>query len=447
MNIILVAVGLLLVVGFLGLLTICTPCQKCLHFLGPVTPFVQWYTLLFVGLLLLIGRTFQDIVRFEYIRFDYLEAPEFQNLLHNIPNVTATEEEALTITPWLRKFSLAAPVCGALAALVVAEHVVAVVRAQARLHKDLPWRMNRERFTILVVIAMPLMFILFAMRAEIRIWAVMTGSCWLPYVKDRPASITWEKVRDAEMALYHSDIEMASFFVFITINTFARLCTNYLTDAPAAYRFTLKWAGLQGVYLYVIFGAIRSLSNVVISLLVGLPQMAAYKAKLLSTQAQILDKSDPVFMVATVLCVYNMIILCRMEDIKKKLGNANLKFQATRILVLLAQFQMKILIGLTVGSKIYELLMHLPPKYAVHVDPLLKSWHLSVPRAQLLHAALLNIECLFVALFNRCAWPASTDYGADEKRTAAAREIAPVDEEASSGRGRSPLEERLLTVC
>eukprot|EP00930_Biecheleria_cincta_P077358 TRINITY_DN6463_c0_g3_i1.p1 TRINITY_DN6463_c0_g3~~TRINITY_DN6463_c0_g3_i1.p1 ORF type:complete len:465 (-),score=92.98 TRINITY_DN6463_c0_g3_i1:46-1380(-) len=444
MNIIVVFFLVLFAVGFWGLFTICTPCQKCLHFLGPLTPFLQWYTILFVGLVGLIGRTFRDIVVFEYIRFDFLEAPALHEAFHTIPNVTAAEVESLHITPWLRKFSLAAPVFGALAALVVSENVISMVRAHARKDKALPWRMNRERFTILVVIAMPLVFILFAMRAEIRIWAVMTGSCWLPYAESRPAGVTWEKVRDAEMALYSSDIEMASFFVFITINTFARLCANYLTAAPEEYRFTLKWAGLQGVYLYVIFGAIRSLANVIITLVVGLPQMAAYKDKLLSTQAQILEKSDPVFAVATVLCVYNMIILCGMKDIKDKLGNANMKFQATRILVLLAQFQMKILIGLTVGSKIYEMLMHLPPKYAVHVDPLLKSWHLSVPRAQLMHAALLNVECLFVALFNRLAWSASADYGANEK--VSAREIPAVDEEASQGR-RSPLEERLLTAA
>jgi len=407
MNAVLVTFILLLFVSIWRMLTFFEIVQRGLHKLGSLTPFLQWYTLLFIGLGYLICRTFWDIVFFEYLRFDFLTDVIG---LDKIPGMTDTEEESLMITPWLRKFSLAAPVFGFMAAFVVAEHVYSKVSAFARKTEYLPWRMSLEMNMVLVVIAMPLVFIVMAMRAEIRIWAVMTGSAYLPYLKETSPSMTWEEVKAAEMALYTSDIEMGSFFVFITILYFARLCTNYLRQAPAEYQFTLKWAGLQGVYLYVIFGAIRSLANVAIAFLDAMPHFA-YKVQLHALQGKVLDKVTPVYQVATLLCVYNMIILCRMQDIKARLGNANLKFQATRILVLLAQFQLQILVGLTVGSSLYMAAQKLPPQYEQYV----KNWHLSVPRAQLMHAALLNVECFLVAVFNRCVWPAGMDYGAVAK--------------------------------
>merc|ERR1719469_270013 len=107
-----------------------------------------------------------------------------------------------------------------------------------------------------------MVFILMAMRAEIRIWAVMTGSAWLPFHNGpQPPAKTWEVVKTLEMATFTTDLELAGFFQYLTIFSFGTLCVGYLYHAPQQYRFALKFAGLQGVYLYAGFGVIRSLAT------------------------------------------------------------------------------------------------------------------------------------------------------------------------------------------
>jgi len=356
-----------------------------------------------------------------------------------IPDLSEEERESLRITPWLRIFSLAAPVAGMLAAIVVVEHVSAMVAASMRRNKmagnRLPWKMSTQMNMVLLVIAMPLVFILMAMRAEIRIWAVMTGSAWLPYHDMPSPPKTWEVVKTLEMSTYTSDLEMGNFFQYITIFAFGRLCVFYLQDAPSEYRYALKLAGLQGVYLYVIFGAIRSIGNLAVAVL-GTSKEYSYLSAVLRDKA--LTQIGPIFSVATLLCVYNMFVLGKMSDIRAHLGSANLKFQATRFLVLVAQIQLQVLMGLCVGSKLYQAAQKLPPKY----EHIVESWHLSTYRAQLMHAALLNFECLFVVLFNRCVWRASADYGDEPSKETKARE--PRSDIAVADCSKPPLRERLL---
>lgn len=409
-------------------ITTSTAVQKCLHFFGPLTPFLQWYAILFVGVGWLLLRTFFDIVRFEYIHFDFLKTAEF---LDDIPGLEPAERDALHISPWLRVFSLAAPAAGVLGALIVAEHTFAIVSgASARAKKKwdetpvesrtssrpLCWSMDKETNMVLLVVAMPIVFIVMAMRAEIRIWAVMTGSAFEP-MKARGTSDDWIDIKKKELSAYTGDIEMCGCFVYITIFCFGRLCTSYLRNAPPQYQTALKFAGLQGVYLYVIFGFLRGISNIVVAI-AGDYDKYAYIASLL--QDKVLVQIQPVFTVATVLCVYNVIVICGMNDIKKHLGNANLKFQGVRFLVLVAQIQLLVLQAVTKGSKLYQNVEKLPPRFS----DMIHSWDFSTYRAMLMHAALLNFECLLVVVFQRCAWRAnrSWDY-ADDDKVVAAREL------------------------
>mmetsp|Transcript_143743 Transcript_143743/g.374353 ORF Transcript_143743/g.374353 Transcript_143743/m.374353 type:complete len:442 (+) Transcript_143743:73-1398(+) len=437
MNAVLVTFAILAFVFFWRLFTNFNCVQRLFHCFGPLAVLFQWYTFLFISLGYLLVRTFYDIVLFEYIKYDFLSHSNLIEEKDFIPDLSEEEREALRISPWLRIFSLAAPIAGMLAAIVVVEHVSAVVMASMRRAKmagaRLYWKMSTQVNMILLVIAMPLVFILMAMRAEIRIWAVMTGSAWIPYHEVSPPTTTWKVVRTLEMSTYTSDLELGNFFQYITIFAFGRLCVFYLKDAPAEYRKALKLAGLQGVYLYVIFGAVRSIGNLAVAVL-GASEEYSYLSATLrdKTLAQI----GPVFSVATLLCVYNMFVLGKMSDIRAHLGSANLKFQATRFLVLISQIQLQVLMGLCVGSKLYQAAQKLPPKYSGIVE----SWHLSTYRAQLMHAALLNFECLFVVLFNRCVWRSSADYGDEVKAQTSAREPRPEFANAAE----PPLCERLL---
>lgn len=271
---------------------------------------------------------------------------------------------------------------------------------------------------VVLVIAMPIVFILMAMRAEIRVWAVMTGSAWLPYHEGpQPPAADWATAKALELTAYRAGLETASMFQYFTIFSFGQLCVGYLRNAPEQYRFAFKWAGLQGVYLYVIMGALRSAATIAE---VILSQSKNEKYKILGAiiQDKVLTFTAPIATAAALMCVYNMLIVGKMDDIKKVLGSVTMKFQATRLLVLISQIQQGVLLGLVVGASVYEQTQKptVPKAIREHVA----GWDLSTDRAMLIHAALLNIECLIVVLMNRCTWSIKADYSSVEVKGAEA---------------------------
>lgn len=407
MNAVFVVAVLLFLVFFWRGLTRADCVQKCLHYFGPLAPLLQWYSLLFIGLGVILFRTFFDVVKFEYIKYSFLTSDALVHEIDYIPNITEAEKQELAITPKLRLFSLCAPIAGVVAAVIVVEHVATLVsHSAARRRKSNHlnvWSMSTEMNMVLLVIGIPIVFIVMAMRAEIRVWAVMTGSAWLPYQNVFPATTTWEVVKTLEMGTFTTDLELAGFFQYLTIFSFGQLCVGYLRNAPKQYQYALKWAGLQGVYLYVIFGALRSLGTLVAAVVAENPEHD-YAATLI--REKVLHFIGPIFTAATMLCVYNMMIIGKMEDVRARLGSANAKFQGTRALLLVSQIQLQVLTAVTVGSPLYLQAQKAPPPF----NKILENWDFSMYRAKLLHAALLNVECLLVVLFNRYVWRSSYDY-------------------------------------
>merc|ERR1712032_314976 len=164
---------------------------------------------------------------------------------------------------------------------------------------------------------------------------------------------------------------------------------------------------MGGVYFYVLIGVGRTLGDFTAAVL-SENKKYAYMAEQLQEKG--LDKIAPIFAVSTLLCIYNMRIIAKMQDVTLHLGNASLKFNSTRVLLLISQIQLQVLTGLTAGSDLYEKAASLPPPY----DHVVKDWHFSVYRAKLLHASLLSFECLIVVIFNRLAWrPTEAQYLAD----------------------------------
>merc|ERR1712007_32 len=98
------------------------------------------------------------------------------------------------------------------------------------------------------------------------------------------------------------------------------------------------------------------------------------------------------FSLVTLLCVFNMFIVCKVKFIKRVLGeDVNNKFLATRALILISQFQMRAL----------EFIVDEENKNNYW---LLETIDLSVYRMRLLHSSLLTIECFFVILYNLVVW-------------------------------------------
>mmetsp|Transcript_60337 Transcript_60337/g.127788 ORF Transcript_60337/g.127788 Transcript_60337/m.127788 type:complete len:449 (+) Transcript_60337:69-1415(+) len=444
MNVALITAILTIICALWGLLTSCNFVQKCLHCFGPLTVLLQWYTFLFVGLGLLLVRTYYDIVRFDYVKYHFLKYGMVINEDGYIPDLSDSEHEALRIGPVLKVFAMGAPTAGFLAGIVVICHSTKYIRSFVKRHTELCYSATQQESLVLLVIALPLVFIIMAMRSEIRALAVMTGSAWTPH-HDMDDGADWEEVKTLELAMYRMNLEVANFFQYMTIFLFGRLCVRYLRAVPAEYRTTLMTAGLQGVYLYVFAGICRCIANMVMAVL-GEEKDSWRQYQMEQIKSKIMPKVEPVFTVATILCVINMLIICRMSEIKKSLPSANLKFQGVRILVLISQIQMQVLLGLKVGGQFYNLVTeHLPDKYQGWV----KYWDLSEYRAELLHACLLCYECLLVAIFNSCFWSTKIDYAAARELQAAEDDNddeLDVDEEKGSRVDAAvhPLEQPLL---
>merc|ERR1719330_629834 len=74
--------------------------QGCLHRCGVVSGLLQWYSLLLIGLAVMVLRNFYDIVMFEYTRYDWL----LNDDLRLVPNLTASEKQDSEISGALRIF-------------------------------------------------------------------------------------------------------------------------------------------------------------------------------------------------------------------------------------------------------------------------------------------------------------------------------------------------------
>jgi len=310
------------------------------------------------------------------------------------------------------------PLFGVLGMVLVLGHVTSILRKSHEVkaqsadpdhaHK---WWVPERLSMVLIVVGMPMVFIAMSMRATIRIWAVMTGSAWVPFHRNPVEGATWEGVKTLELATYSMDLELAVTFQFYMVSCFGQICGSYLADSKyldhsgmspevaKQYSRTLKYAAIQGLYAFVVVGVLRSALDFGITVMQEDP---LHKEMSDQIQLKVLSKIGPVFAFATILCVVNMLIIGKMKDITDHLGNANMKFQGTRLLLLIAQIQPQILSGITTGSKLYEAVQQNAEKF--HLEGYLERWTFTDYQSKLMHVSLLSLECLVVILFNRVFW-------------------------------------------
>lgn len=269
-----------------------------------------------------------------------------------------------------------------------------------------PWSLARRLEWVVIILGMPLVFIALSMRALIRILAVMTGSAWKP-------GLSWDVQERLELATYSMDLELGLTFQFYGILMFGLLCTSFLqhskyirTDDPAAgrqYMQTLAYAAIQGVYAFVVVGVLRSIFDFVVTYLQEQPQYHTAAEKL---QTAVLGNVGVIFSFVTLLCMLNMVMVSRVKDMKDNLGNANLKFLGTRLLLLIVQIQPQVLAAITKDSKTFHTAKSFVDKFGLqervhfHFD----RWTFSSHQAMLFHVSLLNFEGLVVALLTAYFW-------------------------------------------
>lgn len=293
-----------------------------------------------------------------------------------------------------------------------------------------PWAPAKCQSHVLFCLIMPAVFVTLALRAEIRMLTVMTGTAML--LVDNQMTTTWYQAQNLEICANTLDLAFASTFQFYTVFTFGVLVHSYMVSSKFAGREheeAMYYAGLQGVHLYVLFGVLQLFVFIAIAVLSRQKKDNAYYLMVL--EDQVLPFLAPIILVSTFLCMYNMTIIGNLKDVRAHLGRANVKFFATRSLLLISALQPQVLAGFTQGSWLLEKLRYMHELGWLSAIP--DYVHLSVPRAKLWHSALLSIECLAVVIWNLCMWRRRPKYfrPADEEEdgrtgslTARAREPA-----------------------
>lgn len=398
--------------------------EKC----GCLAPVIQWYVVAGFFLFLFFMRTLWDVLRFEYLAMKFLNPDKYMdNLNPDISYIGLSDDElngpALTIPTFLRWLSLVSPIAGLITFVVASCQTVRGIIQ----HNSAEKRSNA--FLRTVVIGMPLVFVAMAVRATIREWAVMTGSCWSSAIKASMKDATpevrqneWESLKALEIATYEQDLQVAAAFQFFAVGCFGQVCSKALShmvsnnnnaenrDDPDAERKAKKDSGILrqlavvGLHAFVVLGVAKTVVNIVIAMISSDP---ANLPIIQPIQTKIIKTLDPVFLFATVLSVINMMLLGKMDEVSKRLPGANTKFNATRALLIIGQGQFSVIRAfITTGGDTPSPVLHALHNFKWHGEhPFADlTFDFGIHQARLLHSSLLCFECLIVAIVNFQVW-------------------------------------------
>jgi hypothetical protein len=232
--------------------------------------------------------------------------------------------------------------------------------------QPLLWCVSSRQDILLVVITIPATFIVLSLKSMEGVWGVIDG---------QP-----EYSEEVDMALFHENLGLAKLLQFYAVFNFAQLMHSFvesrLQSSSHCKEFLgiIKYSAFQGVYAWVFAGTLTEI----------------WKWSMLHTDSQnatikyIDERLSGAFSTLTVLCVYNMIIICNWQPIQESLVNTSRKFIGTRALLLIAQLQLGI-----IETPFIQQLLGLA----------------GFPNTpELLHTALLQVECLFMIAFNYFSW-------------------------------------------
>lgn len=284
------------------------------------------------------------------------------------------------------------------------------------------WMASVKDNAQLCLILLPGVFILMAIRAEIRILELMTGSAARTRTKEM-IHLNWEgRIKWLE-STFDADLEVAMAFQFVTVVAFGCLCskyfgitssissiankiqgfysfyqkppdederimdafittTNNLTKMGEQSSSQLTWAGLQGIWAYSLLG----FSRCMLALAIKICKEHDYNKLQNYLETTIFNNLSMVFSFFTFVCIINMVIILKMPQLTSDtaLGKrASLKFLACRGLLLISQMQM--------------IVLDMASKYVL-------GDYLNVARNRLINASLLIVECFLVAIWNYFAW-------------------------------------------
>lgn len=359
---------------------------------------VEWHSLTFCYLAFMILRTSYDILNYDVISYKLLtDSKRMQSQLQKA-HVSSGELDELVLPAWLRMVACTAPVAGLVAFVVVLSHLLSWLKhnpvgAHAR-HDD-------QRDLVILIFSNPMIWVVMAMRSEIRILEVFTGSA---YSLAMHTNLTWAQVESRELSTARIDLQVAEGIQYYVIWCFTHflksLCEKYfpleLQHFPNSCM--ANWIYLQGAWLFAILGFISAMAGFGVTVCHADVQQRWCTVWL--GELENLDQWLRFPLLATmVLCIVNIHVIGRFLQLKLRL---NLKFTAIILLLACEQVQPKILDFVThlshsehptlfgsstLGEKGQTILIH-------------HHFQLSQFEAKLLHVSLLLWECLVVSLAN-----------------------------------------------
>jgi hypothetical protein len=418
-----------------------------------------WYNVAALVIVLFMVRTLYDIVLYDYVEYHLLD-----NAMYN---QTCTSSVHGIVHPggipsFLRWISLVSPVAAVATLIVAGKHYLKFtwklwwmdadkfskffevegdgdeydVSALARGNK-----IGRKLYIPLLLVGMPVVFVMMALRATLREWAIMTcsGLNRLERGKDR---YRWKEAIALEESTYEQDIAIAMAFQFLAVYVFGHACQMALEVMAEEKRekhkeceedkvqaesdkFALMNVGILGLNFFVVIGFVRTLVSIGIA--IAQTSSKIHEADLERIQATMQMQFDPMFAGATVLCVINMILLSKVKAVKQVVGDdLNTKFNATRLLLLIGQGQMMVLKDATNANPNYEKILNQTHDIGAEIEPHMHwlgsklidlGWTFTMDDARLLNSSLLCIECLVIAIVNAYLWdPAKEEKIEDNRR-------------------------------
>lgn len=392
---------------------------------------VQWYTVLFVGLVVFAAiSTVAFIKDGLYVSF----SPETreENLRHvfenaHFENRTFEQFEAETgVGPFLTILNMFGQFAGLLVIAISGFHciVLLVIPSQHKAiehehYQSYTWSVPKRVNWLLWILTLPAVFSIEVLLANINLWGIING-CHYSY---HEASWNYAEARSLEFLYVKESIQIATLFQFTAVWAFTRLTSSLLTDTSLMrdsdeekrniakeYKRLIRNGGFLGIWLYVIAGSLRAV--IVIIICTYLQFAILTKEDMDDSHVTWLEDVEEAFNAAigltfavlTILTVINMWVMTRTTIISKKLGDtakgeydANKKFIGVRLLLICSEVIPKVIDFLEIGTPQFKQVEKL-------TTPHFSFLHMDAEEAEILKNTILSFACLLAAIMNFIFW-------------------------------------------
>jgi len=385
---------------------------------------VQWYTIFSFGMVIFILYSsieyfavyafLSDAVTESNLRKVYDES--FDDLL--ILNITTFGEfrELLRVPVWIHAVNACSQLAGAAVVCIVVYQIWAFMiipsykaAQQNAVWKNHAWHPPKRVNWILWILVLPMVFCVETMRANAKVWGVITG---------KAPEFFFFKFSEAEKLefLYaREDLEIASLMQFTAIYAFTRLVSSlfentaiikgHLDDGMAKlaleYKRLIRLGGFLGPWIYIAAGCLRATVTIVLAVIL---QFKVRKSNVVDPTVLFIENveeafkgvTSTAFVLLTVLSVVNMVTMTRTFIITDKLGDVNKKFIGARVMLNCSEIVPKVVEAFELGTPLYTQLLP--------VTNYVSCLHLNKAQAEMLKVAILNTACLATVIMNYFFW-------------------------------------------